>query len=70
MLKAFGVSQGIAVRLLPVKIYDAMKLALKFNMYAYDAFYLQCCLETKLPLISLDNRMCEKATSLFIKVVT
>ncbi len=70
VLKAFGVSQRIAVRLLPVKIYDAMKLALKFNMYAYDAFYLQCCLETKLPLISLDHRMCEVATSLFIKVVT
>ena len=70
VLKAFSISQRIAVRLLPVKIYDAMKLALKFNIYAYDAFYLQCCLETKLPLISLDNRMCEVATNLSIKVVT
>ena len=51
VLKAFSISQRIAVRLLPVKIYDAMKLAIKFNIYAYDAFYLQCCLETKLPLI-------------------
>lgn len=70
ILKAFNISQRIPVRLLPVKIYDAMKIAVKFNIYAYDAFYLQCCLETKLPLISLDNRMCDMAKSLSIKVVT
>jgi len=58
------------VRLLPVKIYDAMRIAFKVNIYAYDAFYLQCCLETKLPLISLDNRMCDVAKSLAIKVMT
>jgi len=68
-LKAFVISQRIPVKLLPVKIYDAMKIALRFNIYAYDAFYLQCCLETKLPLISLDLRMCEVAKSLAIKVV-
>jgi predicted nucleic acid-binding protein len=69
ILRAFSFSQRIAVRLLPVKIYDAMKMAVKFNIYAYDAFYLQCCLETKLPLISLDNRMSDVARSLAIKVV-
>ena len=69
-LKAFVISQRIAVRLLPVRIHDAMKIAVKFNIYAYDAFYLQCCIETKLPLISLDSRMCEVAKNLAIKVVT
>ncbi|HPD61024.1 MAG TPA: type II toxin-antitoxin system VapC family toxin [Thermodesulfobacteriota bacterium] len=70
ILKAFSISQRIAVRLLPIKIYEAIKIAAKFNIYAYDGFYLQCCLETKLPLISLDNRMCDVAKSLAIKVVT
>jgi len=69
-LKAFGISQRIPVRLVPIRIYDALKIATKFNIYAYDAFYMQCCLETKLPLISLDNRMYEVAQSLSIKVVT
>lgn len=69
-LKAFNISQRIPVRLVPIKIYDALKVAIKFNIYAYDAFYMQCCLETKSPLISLDNRMCEVAKSLSIKVVT
>lgn len=70
VLKAFSISQRIPVRLISIKTYDALKIALKFNIYAYDAFYMQCCLETKLPLISLDNRMCEVAKKLSIKVVT
>jgi len=69
-LRAFNISQRIPVRLVPIKIYDALKMAIKFNIYAYDAFYMQCCLETKLPLISLDNALCEVAKSLSIKVVT
>ena len=69
-LKAFGISQRIPVRLLSIRIQDALKIAMKFNTYAYDAFYVQCCLETKLPLLSLDNRMYEVAQSLSIKVVT
>jgi predicted nucleic acid-binding protein len=44
-------------------------MAIRFNIYAYDAYYLQCCIENRLPLISLDNRMCDVARSLGIKVV-
>lgn len=69
ILRAFGLSQRIAVRLVSVKIHDAMKIALRFNIYAYDAYYLQCCIENKLPLISLDDRMCDIAGNLEIKVV-
>jgi predicted nucleic acid-binding protein len=69
-IKAFNISQSISVSLLPIKIFDALKLAMRFRIYAYDAFYIQCCLESKLPIISLDTRMCEVAKSLSIKVVT
>jgi len=69
ILRAFNLSQRIPVRLVSVRIRDAMKIALRFNIYAYDAYYLQCCIENKLPLISLDDRMCDIAGSLGIKVV-
>jgi predicted nucleic acid-binding protein len=69
ILRAFDLSQRIAVRLVSVKIHDAMKIALRFNIYAYDAYYLQCCIENKLSLISLDDRMCDIAENLGIKVV-
>ena len=69
ILRAFDISQRIAVRLVAVKIRDAMKLAFRFNIYAYDAYYLQCCIENKLPLLTLDGRMGDIARSLGIKVV-
>jgi len=69
ILRAFDLSQRIAVRMVPVNISDAMKIALRFNISAYDAYYLQCCLENKLPLVSLDDRMCDVAGSPEIKVV-
>ena len=69
ILRALDLLQRIAVRLVSVKIHDAIKIALRFNIYAYDAYYLQCCIENKLPLISLDDRMCDIAGSLRIKVV-
>ncbi|MDA8091471.1 MAG: type II toxin-antitoxin system VapC family toxin [Nitrospiraceae bacterium] len=69
ILRAFDISQRIAVKLVPVKIHDAMKLAIRFNIYAYDAYYLQCCIENKLALLSLDGRMCDIAKSLGIKVL-
>lgn len=69
ILRAFDISQKIPVRLMPVKIVDALRIAVRFNIYAYDSYYVQCCIENKLPLISLDNRMCDVARNLGIKVV-
>ena len=69
VLRAFDISQKIAVKLVPVRISDALKIAGRFNLYAYDAYYLQCCIENRLPLISLDDSMCDVAKNLEIKVV-
>jgi predicted nucleic acid-binding protein len=69
VLKAFDLSQRIAVSLMPVKIHSALEIASRFNIYAYDAYYLQCCLENKRPLISLDERMSAVAIKLGIKVL-
>lgn len=69
ILRAFDLSQRIAVRLVSVKIHEAIKIAVRFKIYAYDAYYLQCCVENKGSIISLDDRMCDIAKSLGIKVV-
>ena len=69
VLRAVDLYQRIAVKLVSVKMHDAIKIALRFNIYAYDAYYLQCCIENRLPLISLDDRMCDIAGNLGIKVV-
>jgi predicted nucleic acid-binding protein len=69
VLQALASAQQIAVTLLPVTIPSAVKLAMQFRVYAYDAYYLQCCIENRLPLLSLDVRMCEVAKRLRIQTV-
>lgn len=69
IIKAHALSQRISVKLVSVNIHDSLKIAMRFNMYAYDAYYLQCCIENKLPLISLDDRMSKVARKLNIRVV-
>ena len=69
VLQSFDSAQQIPVTLLPVTIPSAVKLAMQFGIYAYDAYYLQCCIENRLPLLSLDARMCEVARRLRIQIV-
>lgn len=68
-ITAYGISQRIAVKLRQVRIDEAMKIAIRFNMYAYDAYYLQCCVESGASLITLDGRMSGAAKNLHISVV-
>jgi predicted nucleic acid-binding protein len=69
ILRAFDMSLRVTVTLAQIDIREALKIAMRFKIYAYDAYYLQCCLENKAALISLDDRMCEIAGRLGIKIV-
>lgn len=59
----------IPVRLVAIDIQKALKLALEFNIYAYDAYFLQCSMALSSPLITLDNRMKQVAEELNIEVL-
>jgi len=52
-----------------VDIRQAVKLAFEYNIYAYDAYFLQCAKQWSCPLITLDKRMKQVAYELKIKVV-
>jgi predicted nucleic acid-binding protein len=69
VLQAFDSAQQVAVTLLPVTIPSAVRLAMQFGIYAYDAYYLQCCIENRMPLLSLDVRLRRVAERLRIQVV-
>ena len=58
-------SMDILRRVPPCSTKDSKRMA----KYAYDTCYLQCCIENKLSLIGLDDRMCDIARNLGIKVV-
>lgn len=59
----------IPVRLISIDIYQALQLAIKFNIYAYDAYFLQAAKTLSHPLITLDKRMKQVANELNIELL-
>jgi len=66
---AYARSQRIPVRLVQIRSDEALKLAIRWDLYAYDAYYLQCARENGLPLLSLDGNMIKVAKAMKITVM-
>lgn len=60
---------AVPVDLVSINVKSALLLAGHFRIYAYDAYFLQCAIETKAPLLSLDRGMQRVAKQLNIEIV-
>jgi len=69
VLPTLEVTKNIPVRLISVDIKEALKIAIEFKIYAYDAYFLQCAKTTSYPLCTLDRRMRAVAEELRIPLV-
>jgi predicted nucleic acid-binding protein len=67
--QAWDTIAGIPVELSEVDARAALLLAVRTGTYAYDAYFLQCALETCCPLLTLDEGMRRVAKELKIKLV-
>jgi predicted nucleic acid-binding protein len=68
-LSAQNRANSIPVRLVNIDTYQALKLAIKYNIYAYDAYFLQGAKTFFHPLITLDKRMKQAANELNIELL-
>ena len=68
-LNAQKAINDIPVRLMSIDISQALKLAIDFNIYAYDAYFLQCAINQSCPLLTLDKGMKKVAKKLNIKIL-
>ena len=68
-LSALQSASLIPVRLIEIDIKLALKLAIEFNIYAYDAYFLECARSLSCPLITLDSRMKQVAAELNIEIL-
>ena len=59
----------IPVRLVSIDIQKALELAIEYNIYAYDAYFLFCAKSLIQSLMSLDKRMKQVAHDLGINVL-
>ena len=65
-LSTFEITQNIPVRLISSDIHKALDIATRFNIYAYDAYFIQIAQSMGCPLLTLDKRLKEVAKKLNI----
>jgi len=68
-LEIENVTNLIPVRLVDVDIHRSLQIAAEHNIYAYDAYFLQCAKVYSFPLLTLDKRMKQVADQLGIKLL-
>jgi len=66
--KGFAIFQSIPVRYMEADFNNVLKLSKHSKMYAYDAYFLDCALRRKAPLLTLDRTM--KAAAQKLKIET
>lgn len=60
---------AIPIRLLKVDVRASLGIAMEYNIYAYDAYFLECALSVRRPLLTLDTRMRRVAIELGINLL-
>jgi len=66
VLTCWDTVQRILVDLRPIDMRAALDLAVRFGIYAYDAYFLECALNLRAPILTLDKQMKRVARELSI----
>jgi predicted nucleic acid-binding protein len=66
---AWEIVQQIPVDLRHTNIKAALGIAIKFNLYAYDAYFLECAKNLRSPLLTLDLGMQKVAREIGIAIL-
>jgi predicted nucleic acid-binding protein len=67
-ISVYNTYQFIPLRLVKSDLGKALRLAGKYNIYAYDAYYLEIAVRLKAPLLTLDKQMRNIAANLKIEI--
>ena len=68
-VQAVKIYRMIPMRLVEVELEEAIQLADRLNLYAYDAYLLRCAARYRAPLLSLDRDLLAAATALGLSVL-
>jgi predicted nucleic acid-binding protein len=68
-MEAWKQLQGVPIDLKPVGVPGALRIAAKYKLYAYDAYFLESSVHFGVPLLTLDKRMKAVARDLGITLM-
>lgn len=60
---------GVAIRFTDLALKQAVELAAKLNVYAYDAYVLACAANQRAPILTLDSGLRARARELKLNVL-
>jgi len=66
---AWRIIQRIPVELMEMDVPAALGIAAEQGIYAYDAYFLQCAMSLRCPLLTLDRAMMRVARAMSIQLV-
>jgi predicted nucleic acid-binding protein len=69
VISAWDMVQNIPVDLRRIDIRAAIKIATQYNIYAYDAYFLECAINLRSPLLTLDRLMKKIAREIGIQIM-
>jgi predicted nucleic acid-binding protein len=69
VLQVWEYIQRIPIDLRTVDIQHSLQIAMRYRIYAYDAYFLSCAWTLRVPLMSLDRKMVSVAKQSGIKVL-
>jgi len=67
--KALLIYSFIPIQFEEVDLMNALEIADKFNIYAYDAYFLECAKSKNYPIISLDEKLIYVAKMMEIQTI-
>ena len=68
-LRGFEIFGQIPLRYTSTDYSHTLKIAMQANIYAYDAYFLDCAIRYKTPLLSLDKQLLDVANALNIAIL-
>ena len=69
MTKAFNYFKAIPIKTIDVDIEKALDIAWDFNIYAYDACYLEAAKRLNLPILTFDKNMISVGQELGLSIL-
>ncbi len=67
--KGLVIFDSIPLRYIQPDFVNALRISKQFNIYAYDAYFLDCAIRHKAPLLTLDHKLETVAQSLNIETM-
>lgn len=68
-VRAWDAVQAIPVGLCEIDVRAALELAADRRIYAYDAYFLECSLKWRAPLLTLDRKLKSVAEAVGVNIV-